>query len=154
MKTLLSLLLLIPSLSFSGELIKAMDNFYSKINSESVYSAQIVFHAKQVSDSSNYLKIASDKCYKALLKNNNLTTYTSDVNCLLISSAFGNTKSQIEDFVYKMKAVSIFFYNFYYTNNKVKQYPEDINAISNYWANFNENLTLTKEVIDYRKKGE
>ena len=153
MKTLLALMLLIPSLSISGELIKAMNNFYLKINSESVYSSQIVFHAKQVSDSSNYLKIASDRCYKALLKNNNQAIYTSNVDCLLVSSAYGNTKSQIEDFNYKLQAINIFIYNFYYANNK-GEHQKDINTISNYWSNFSENLILANEVIDYRKKGE
>ena len=153
MKTLLALLILIPSLSFSGEdLRKGLDYFHLKIKSDEIFSSQLLFHVKQLSDSSNYLKIASDKCYKALLKNTDVITYSSNIDCLLVSSAFGNTKKQQTEFFDKLLEVSKYLYNFFTRKNLSEQEKRDATATDNYYGNFNQNIQMAYEVITFAKQ--
>ena len=153
MRTLLTLLLLIPSLSFCGEdLRKELNYFHLKIKSDEIFSSQLLFHAKQLSDSSNYLKIASDKCYKALLKNTDSATYSSNIDCLLVSSAFGNTKKHQTEFFDKMLEVSIYTYNFFTRKNLSEQEKRDATAADNYHGNFSQNIQMAYEVITFAKQ--
>ena len=153
MKTLLALLLLIPSLSFCGEdLRKGLDNFHSKIKSDEIFSSQLLFHFKQLSDTSNYLKIASDKCYKALLKNTDLATYSSNIDCLLVSSAFRNTKKQQTDFFDKFLEVSKYSYNFFNRKNLSEQEKRDATATDYYVGNVGQNIQMAYEVMIFAKQ--
>ena len=153
MKLLLTFFLLIPSLSFCGEdLRKELDYFHLKIKSDEVFSSQLLFHFKQLSDTSNYLKIASDKCYKALLKNTDLATYSSNIDCLLVSSAFGNTKKQQTEFFDKYLEVTKYSYNFFNRKNLSEQEIRDATATDNYVGNLGQNIQMAYEVIKFAKQ--
>ena len=108
MKTLLVLLLLVPSLTFGNELdyLKKQINYiYKDLNSKQIDSYDTYFYVEQLSDAFEPWMLPWETCYKELIKNTSNEVYNKLNACVLYRTSFGYTSEEFISNVKKFKFI-------------------------------------------------
>ena len=150
MKTLLALLLLIPSLTFGNELdyLKKQINYiYKDLNSKQIDSYDTYFYVEQLSDAFEPWMLPWETCYKELIKNTSNEVYNKLNACVLYRTSFGYTS---EEFISNFEKFN-FILNEMYELQKSGQFyldKSDMDKFNENSANIAKAVTLISKVLN------
>ena len=143
-KTILTLLLLVPSLCWGNDfdyLKKQINYIYKDLNTKQIDSYDAYFYVEQLSDAFEPWMFISETCYKALIKNTSNEVYNKINACLLYKTAFGYSseekKSNAKKFLYILNILD--------KHEKSEQFyldKSDIDKFNENYANIFKAITL------------
>ena len=112
MKIFLTILLLIPSLSWGDDFLKNLVlEIHQKITTQKISSNEGDFYLEQLSEATNVFKEYGSPCYQAQVKSNSTKVYDTNLDCLIIRSSLGITSDEFTSNLIKLREIMIFFQN-------------------------------------------
>ena len=113
MKTLLTLLLLIPSLSWGNQyLINLINEIHDVIKTEDLISSQADFYLERLSIGTNDFQIYGVPCYDALILSQSKNTYYTNSDCKKIRSILGFSSDEYKSNLKKIHEILNYFYEY------------------------------------------
>ena len=113
MKTLLALLLLIPSLSWGNQyLINLINEIHDVIKTEDLISSQADFYLERLSIGTNDFQIYGVPCYDALILSQSKDTYYTNSDCKKIRSILGFSTDEYKSNLKKIREILNYFYEY------------------------------------------
>lgn len=113
MKTLLTLLLLIPSLSWGNQyLINLINEIHDVIKTEDLISSQADFYLERLSIGTNDFQIYGVPCYDALILSQSKDTYYTNSDCKKIRSILGFSTDEYKINLKKIHEILNYFYEY------------------------------------------
>ena len=151
MKTFLTLLLFIPSLSWGDAfLINLINEIHQKTSSKEISSIEGDFYLEQFSQATNVLKEYGSPCYQAQVEAKSKDVYDTNLYCLLTRTSLGIDSDEFTSNLKKIADNIIYFQNMI-IEGKFDYSDEEINKKrNNYINNATNNLQYLNKAITFQ----